>query len=95
MKKIVFAALVGIIIVAPQAFAGEEIQLAAAIGSSSPTATTSSDEGGAGAAPEAVRGGAPSPPPPVVGMSTPTMVAIGVIGAGLIAAISAKSTSSH
>lgn len=95
MKKIIFAALVGIMAVAPQAFAGEQILLAAAIGSSSPTATTSSDEGGAGAAPEAVRGGAPSPPP-VVGMSTPTMVAIGVITAGLFAALVAPdSTSNH
>jgi hypothetical protein len=86
VKKIIFAALVGLV-ATTHAFAGEEIQLAAAIGSSSPTGSASSnksdDDDGAAAVPA------------TKGMDTSTMAIAGGIAAVVLVAISGNSTSNH
>ncbi len=93
LKKIIFAALVGMVVV-PYAFAGEEIQLAAAIGStSSPTGSTSSGSSGSATTTDT---GTTDTGTAATGMGTTSMVTIGVIAAGAIAAIAGgSSTSNH
>ena len=95
LKIMALAFLVSIVIAAP-VLASEEIQLAAAIGAGS-TGTTTSGKGAIGSGKKDT---APEDPPKTVekGMSTTKMVTIGVIGAGVVAAIAgggSSSTSSH
>ena len=92
MKRIFFTALIGLV-AGSHVFAGEEIQLAAAIGSTSSTAATPSASDGAKASSEGK-----ATPAASTGMSTTTMVTLGLIGAGVIAAVAgggSSSTSSH
>ena len=92
MKKIIFTALVSIF-VATNAFSGEEIQLAAAIGSTGPTAASPGTSDVAKPSSEGTKTTTAA-----TGTSTTTMVVLGVIGAGVIAAVAgggSSSTSSH
>ena len=91
MKKIIFAVLVSVA-VAPHVFAGEEIQLAAAIGSTNTPAGAS----GSGGSPTTPAGNTGTGGGLAGGLSTPSMIAIGVVGAGALAAIAgSNSTSNH
>ena len=98
MKKMIFTLFVSIVLSAP-AFAGEEIKLAAAIGSGTtsgavPCPTCSGAIGSGTAATTATTAATAT----AAGLSTASMVAVGVIGAGALAAIASggsTSTSNH
>lgn len=100
MKKIILSTIISLVLATP-AFAGEEIQLAAAIGAGGTQEPTTGSEstpgsetpttGGGGAV-----GGGAGGTAAAAGMSTATMVTLGVLGAGALAAFSGgDSTSNH
>ena len=96
LMKTILGFLVMIIVAVP-VFAGEEIQLAAALGSGSTKATT----GGSGAigsgasTPAKTTGTATTTAASATGMGTGTKIAIGVLGAGAIAALAGTSSTSN
>lgn len=91
--KNVLIALVATLLISTSAVADEKIQLAAAIGSGAAVQPTPSDSGAsAGATAGAEEGAAAS----AGGISTGTMVAVGVLAAaGLAAIANSGSSSSH
>lgn len=89
MKKIIIA-LAASIVVSTSAMAGEEIKLAAAIGSGAAVRPAPSDDNTGGAAVPAGTAGASA------GMTTTNMVAVGVLAAaGLAAVANSGSSTSH
>jgi hypothetical protein len=97
MKNILLVACASLLL-SGHAFAGEEIQLAAAIGAGSSTTVETPEATASGEVATGAIGGAGSTAAAAASMGTASMVTIGVLAAGAIAVLASgggSSTSHH
>ena len=97
MKNILLVACASLLLSSP-AFAGEEIQLAAAIGAGSSTTVETPEATATGEVATGASGEAGSAAAAAASMGTSSMVTMGVLAAGAIAALASgggSSTSHH